>query len=147
MGTRSITVIEDEEGLELCRIYRQFDGYPSVHGEELGNIVGRGPVANKKTLGSDVYLGMPDLAATVIATLKAYIRDPATGMREWQDPMGDNNRIQLIPKGEHDVGEEWIYTITYGGDGEYANVFAYDVYNEKKLVLWPHHDEFQWLEV
>ena len=42
MGTRSITVIENEEGKELCRIYRQFDGYLSVMGEELKDVVMRG---------------------------------------------------------------------------------------------------------
>tara|TARA_B100000686_G_C16474230_1_gene803705 strand:+ start:204 stop:671 length:468 start_codon:yes stop_codon:yes gene_type:complete len=146
MGTRSITVIEDEEGKELCRIYRQFDGYPSHHGDELGNIVNRGPVVSRKVLGSSDYLGMPELAATVVATLKSYIRDPVTGNYEWNNPMFDNNRIQLMPKGKHDAGEEWIYTITYAGDGEFANVYAYDVYEGQRYILHEDLDEFHWLE-
>ena len=132
MGTRSITVIEDEEGKELCRIYRQFDGYPSHHGDELGNIVNRGPVVSRKVLGSSDYLGMPELAATVVATLKSYIRDPVTGNYEWNNPMFDNNRIQLMPKGKHDAGEEWIYTITYAGDGEFAKHKTHHTYQSQK---------------
>jgi hypothetical protein len=34
MGTRSVTIVM-EENQELCRIYRQYDGYPKGHGLEL----------------------------------------------------------------------------------------------------------------
>ena len=44
MGTRCITVIEDEDGNELCRIFRKFDGYPAVHGEALVSFLNRGVV-------------------------------------------------------------------------------------------------------
>ena len=35
MGTRSLTVIENEDGAEIVVMYRQYDGYPSVHGAAL----------------------------------------------------------------------------------------------------------------
>ena len=133
MGTRSITVVENEEGQELCRIYRQFDGYLTVMGEELKDIVMRGPVVSRKDIRDrESYLGMGSLAASAVAQLKTYIRDPATGHREWKSPAFDDNRIQLIPLGIHDIGEEWIYTISYGGDAEYAQLFAYDTYGKER---------------
>lgn len=75
MGTRSLTVIVDkswDKTVELCVIYRQFDGYPSGHGKELKEFLQgmkiingirldeRGPFAN----------GMPCLAAQLIAHFK-----------------------------------------------------------------------------
>ena len=133
MGTRSITVIENEDGQELCRIYRQFDGYLSVMGEELKDIIMRGPVVSRKNIRDrESYLGMGSLAASAVAQLKTYIRNPMTGDREWKSPAFDDNRIQLIPLGIHDIGEEWIYTISYGGDGEYAQLFAYDSYAKER---------------
>ena len=145
MGTRSITVVENEEGQELCRIYRQFDGYLTVMGEELKDIVMRGPVVGMKDIRDrESYLGMGSLAASAVAQLKTYIRDPATGDREWKSPAFDDNRIQLIPLGIHDVGEEWIYTISYDGDGEYAKLFAYDTYAKERWV-WD-ADEQDWVQ-
>jgi predicted ThiF/HesA family dinucleotide-utilizing enzyme len=38
MGTRSITYVYDEDEKLVC-MYRQFDGYPSGHGAELGNFL------------------------------------------------------------------------------------------------------------
>jgi hypothetical protein len=40
MGTRSVTIFI-EDNYELCRIYRQFDGYPEGHGIELARACDR----------------------------------------------------------------------------------------------------------
>ena len=39
MGTRSLTVFNDEDGKEIAVMYRQFDGYPSGHGTELAEFL------------------------------------------------------------------------------------------------------------
>lgn len=35
MGTRSLTVVLNGKGEEIITLYRQYDGYPSGHGQEL----------------------------------------------------------------------------------------------------------------
>ena len=39
MGTRSTTAIRDENGKTLVTIYRQYDGYPTGHGQELADFL------------------------------------------------------------------------------------------------------------
>jgi hypothetical protein len=39
MGTRSITYIYDENGKVICKMYVQFDGYPSGHGLDLARFL------------------------------------------------------------------------------------------------------------
>jgi hypothetical protein len=92
MGTRSITIIMSDsdrgEERELCRIYRQFDGYPQGHGKELsvlcdreitngisGNVMYKGLDKDGMPIraGKGEYKtsnGMGELAAHVIMALK-----------------------------------------------------------------------------
>ena len=39
MGTRSTTAILDENGEMLVKIYRQCDGHPKSHGQELADFL------------------------------------------------------------------------------------------------------------
>jgi hypothetical protein len=68
MGTRSMTIVMDENQ-ELCRIYRQMDGYPSGHGLDLAKLC---TVKMVNGLSGDkaVANGMGCLAAQIIAGLK-----------------------------------------------------------------------------
>jgi hypothetical protein len=73
MGTRSETSFYDNEGREICRFYRQMDGYPSGHGVDLATACDR-IIVNGYTLDMTVKThanGMGCLAAQVIAALKA----------------------------------------------------------------------------
>lgn len=96
MGTRSLTIIKDEDGKELVCMYRQFDGYPTGHGQELATFLAGGELVNGLGLHDDklVFNGMGCLAAAVVSYLK-------TG------PGG----IYLYPPGSRDCGEEYIYTV------------------------------------
>ena len=40
MGTRSLTVVYDEQKRPILNLYRQYDGYPSGHGAELAAFLG-----------------------------------------------------------------------------------------------------------
>ena len=71
MGTRSLTrVFEDDQ--ELVTIYRQFDGYPEGHGQDLADflkdrsIVNGIPVSYKGKISN----GGRDLAAQLVSFLK-----------------------------------------------------------------------------
>ena len=35
MGTRSLTTFLEEDGTEIAVLYRQMDGYPTGHGQDL----------------------------------------------------------------------------------------------------------------
>jgi hypothetical protein len=39
MGTRSLTIFQENDNKEICVMYRQFDGYPDGHGEELARFL------------------------------------------------------------------------------------------------------------
>lgn len=94
---------------EICRIYRQFDGYPSAHGVELADICNRlivsgfgGPIRThgrtfQKTAQAN---GMGCLAAQIVAALKKGI-----------------GGIYLEPTGgEISDWCEYVYIVT-GGEG------------------------------
>lgn len=89
MSTRSLTRIIDNEfdtNELLCVIYRQFDGYPEVHGAELKEFLKDKTIVNgiSATLDKNKYLanGAGCLAAQLIAHLKdgvgnIYIEQPS----------------------------------------------------------------------
>ena len=68
MGTRCGTVIRDRNNDIIAFVYRQFDGYPSVHGEELKEILNK-PIRNGIGLEPG-FNGMGEVAAVVIQKLK-----------------------------------------------------------------------------
>lgn len=73
MGTRSLTIFKDDAGIEIATLYRQFDGYPSGHGEELLNILKNHVLINGIGMEDDInnsFNGMGCLAAYTVAQLK-----------------------------------------------------------------------------
>ena len=72
MGTRCLTYVYEGNSPLIC-LYRQFDGYPSGHGAELGDFLkgiqlGNG-IAGKPEMGTFAN-GMGCLAAQLIAHFK-----------------------------------------------------------------------------
>lgn len=95
MGTRSLTVVNDERGREIMALYRQYDGYPTGHGEELVEFLRPFTVVNGLSGDkSKVANGAECLAAQIVAHFKT-------------EPGG----FYLYPAKTRDVGEEWIYTV------------------------------------
>lgn len=72
MGTRSTTKINDEQGETLVTLYRQFDGYPTAHGQELADFLNGKTIING--ISGQTALthanGMGRLAALLIGHLK-----------------------------------------------------------------------------
>jgi hypothetical protein len=98
MGTRSLTIVRDEDGKELVTLYRQFDGYPTGHGSDLADFL-RGRVIvngfggqNPRTTSN----GAGCFAASLVETLKA----------------GQLGNVYIYPAGSSDCGEEYTYTLT-----------------------------------
>lgn len=101
MGTRSLTIVLDEDGGDICVLYRQFDGFVTGHGADLKEffrgfhvVNGYGTDTPKRTAN-----GMGCLAAQLISHFKKEI-----------------GGFYLYPSGTRDCGEEYIYTIYQKND-------------------------------
>ena len=79
MGTRSTTLLietyKDESGKQkkkkIVVMYRQFDGYPSGHGQELAEFLSKGKLVNGMGMDDNiVFNGMGCLAAQMIVWFK-----------------------------------------------------------------------------
>ena len=126
MGTRSLTVFNDEYGKEIAVMYRQFDGYPSGHGTELAEfLTGKKMVNGFNSDTGAAFNGSHCLAASVVA--------------EFKDGIGS---FYLHAAGTRDVGEEYIYTIDTAGQEPIINV--YDCYAECQLYTGTATDFLDW---
>ena len=97
MGTRSLTVLQDNDGKEIAVLYRQMDGYPSGHGAELAKYLKPFTVVNGFGSGAKrgkVANGMSCLAAQLVAKFKQEV-----------------GGFYLYPAGTRDCGEEYVYTV------------------------------------
>ena len=107
MGTRSLTrVIETWKGTDenarvkknlIVTMYRQFDGYPSGHGDELASFLKSGRVVNGIGLGDTgkIFNGAGCLAAQMVSHFKG---DSAGG-------------FYLYPNTTKDAGQEYEYHV------------------------------------
>lgn len=111
MGTRSITVVQDEDKKEIVTMYRQMDGYPSGMGADLVKFLKTLEVCNglggNPPKGKTWANGAGCLAAQVVAHFKGE-----------SGPGG----IYLYPAGTREVGEEWIYTVEVNSEKKSINL-------------------------
>ena len=89
MGTRSLTFVY-EENKPVVNMYRQFDGYPSGHGQELAEFLLSGELVNGYSDEKDkVFHGMGCLAAQMIVNFKKSVGGfyiyPIESNDCWQD--------------------------------------------------------------
>lgn len=104
MGTRCLTHFYSEAGDVLATLYRQFDGYPSGHGDELAAFIASRRIVNGMCQSDDrreIANGAGCLAALAIAHFKG------------NEPGG----FYLQKPGASDVGEEYIYHVRPRGPG------------------------------
>ena len=113
MGTRCLTVINDDDLMEeICVIYRQHDGYPRGHGLELYNFLDKFYIVNGIGLNDErkIANGMSCLAAQLIAHFKE-----------------GAGSIYIHQAGTRDIGEAYIYVITYDSEKDKIVVEVDDV--------------------
>jgi len=81
MGTRSITSVI-ENGTILCTMYRQFDGYPSVHGADLHKFLAALTLVNGISSADNrrIANGAGCLAAQMVHHFKQTSTDARTSM-------------------------------------------------------------------
>lgn len=118
MGTRSLTrVIEkyDDEEVVIINMYRQYDGYPSGHGAELGEFIKDIKLVNG--IGADttkIANGMGCLAAQIVANFKT-----------------EAGGIYLEPVTAWDCGQEYEYEIRNVDDKIHIKVI--DTWEKKTI--------------
>lgn len=112
MGTRSITIIEDEDAKPILTLYRQFDGYPEGHGRQLAQFLNGFKVCNGigDYSAKKVANGANCLAAQVVAHFKR-ARKSFDGKR--QGPVGN---FYLYPGATTDIGEEYVYRVAVSAE-------------------------------
>jgi len=99
MGTRSLTVMHESRSnhQEIAVLYRQMDGYPSVHGQELKDFLSGITLQKSVTPGQDKHAfanGGDCLAAQIVS----YFKDGAGG-------------FYLHPAGTRNLDEEYTYFV------------------------------------
>jgi hypothetical protein len=136
MGTRSLTrVIEtwkDDDGKEkkqtLITMYRQMDGYPSGHGEELADFLKAGKVVNGLSFGEKqrVFNGAGCLAAQMVSHFK-----------------GDRaGHIYLYPNSTKDAWQNYEYHVLVDLDSKDVTLICYESGKRKKKLFQGSPDKF-----
>lgn len=101
MGTRCLTLLPGDGGQEAAVLYRQFDGYPEGHGQELEEFLA--PLTEVNGFGSEsdpVFNGPSCLSAMLVAHFKSGV-----------------GGFYLYPAGTRDCGEEYVYVVQCHGPG------------------------------
>ena len=98
MGTRSLTYVYDEQGERIINLYRQYDGYPTGHGQELAKFLNSGRMVNGLDgLGKErQFNGAGCLAAQLVAHFKK-----------------ESGGFYLYPTETEDCGQDFEYHIMY----------------------------------
>lgn len=96
MGTRSLTVFKNGDE-EIAVLYRQFDGYPSGHGEELAGFLKNKLVVNGISGDPRECFNGPNAVAA--QTVAHFVDANSTG------------GFYLYAAGTRNVWEEFIYTV------------------------------------
>lgn len=96
MGTRSITVVYDDEKRPLVTMYRQFDGYISGHGNELADFLDGRSLVNG--IGSDTPEKASNGMGCLAASLIVHFKDGPGG-------------FYIEPSPEGDYGQEYEYHV------------------------------------
>jgi hypothetical protein len=101
MGTRSLTYVYDETGEKIINLYRQYDGYPTGHGQELAEFLNSGRVVNGLEFDKNELLfnGSGCLAAQLVAHFKK-----------------ESGGFYLYPTSAEDCGQDYEYHIFLDGE-------------------------------
>lgn len=119
MGTRSLTTALNNKGEEIMVLYRQYDGYPSGHGQDLKNFLEDFQICNgfgREQETGKWANGMGCLAAQLVSHFKTEIGE-----------------FYLHKSGTRDICEEYIYTITENDDHK-LNMTVFETYSGGKVL-------------
>jgi hypothetical protein len=108
MGTRCLTRIHTEAGEKLLNLYRQFDGYPCGHGNDLFNFLDGFEIVNGYSgdEGEKAANGAGCLAAQMVAHFKMREHEPA---KRRDKAIGG---FYIYPVEQKDFGQDYEYIVT-----------------------------------
>lgn len=108
MGTRCLTRINTDKGEKLVNLYRQFDGYPTGHGQDLFNFLDGFVIVNGYSgdEGAKAANGAGCLAAQLVAHFK--LRQNEKGKR-CTSPIGG---FYVYSVDATDLGQDYEYIVT-----------------------------------
>jgi hypothetical protein len=137
MGTRSLTYVYEGETPIMC-MYRQFDGYPTGHGQELANFLNELSVGNGISGKPDLFSfanGMGDLAAQMIVWFKKtpggfYIHPVDLNQDCWQDYEYHVYEKHVVVKSPNEVIFDgyWSDFLSWTTEEEKDNIESKSVY-------------------
>ena len=138
MGTRCLTFVYDDSSTDdgsaeaiMC-IYRQFDGYPSGHGNELAQFLNSKTLVNGYGEQNSIEAnGMSCLAAQLVVQLKhgvggIYIYAPMVGRDHWQDYEYHVYETKVIVKSCATVYDSGHYQVIFEGTWQEFAQFCLD---------------------
>jgi hypothetical protein len=103
----------DENDKEIVVMYRQMDGYPSVHGQELADFLKKMTLTDDGYTLADVGKSVANGAACLAAQAIMHFKSKVNKHMEKTCPNpGSVGGIYLYPAGTRDAGEEWIYVVS-----------------------------------
>ena len=115
MGTRSDTIIYDDNGREICVMFGMFDGYPDGHGRDLKCFLrGRKLVNGFTDKNTRDFNGMDCMSGSLIAYFKKgvgnfYIHPAGTRSGEYNyhiKKRGEYIEVTMFDS-HNDILEEW----------------------------------------
>ncbi len=126
MGTRSLTFVY-EKNKPILNMYRQFDGYPSGHGQELAEFLLSGELVNGYSdENAKVFNGMGCLAAQMIVNFKKsvggfyiYSVDSTDGWQDYEYHVYENTVVVKNPD-----------EVIFDGTWKQFHNFCYDTVTE-----------------
>ena len=126
-------MIKDESGKQkkkkIVVMYRQFDGYPSGHGQELAEFLSKGKLVNGMGMDDNiVFNGMGCLAAQVVA----HFKDGAGGIY-----------LQTNDKG---CWEEFRYQVIGDFDTKELIIKVFSSYKSKLIFEGTPTEMLNWIE-
>ena len=122
MGTRSITVVKDEEGKKIIEMYIQYDGYPEGVGKDLLDFIATGKMVNGIGGDANVFNGISCFAAQLVAHLK----NGAGGVYLYAPTKDFKNKKKYNEK----YWAEYYYEISSG-----LQVRCWDCYSNQEIDL------------
>lgn len=121
MGTRSLTVFK-EDGKEICVMYRQMDGYPTGHGQDLAEFL------QDITMVNGISGDSPKTIANGIGCLTAQV------IAYFKNESGIGG-IYICPPKTRNCWEDYIYIVT-GEVGENPVMECREVIGKRTKLLF-----------
>lgn len=124
MSVKSLTVVLDDDGREICVLMRTLDGHLTGHGVDLRNFL-RGYIISRESKSADnrkTTSTIGRLAAKLIA--------------EFNSGVGD---FELLPCGTRRVGEEYIYFVL----ARHASPATPSLLNLRVEAVFQHYAEIE----